>query len=140
MVFSNPVSKETTGSHESFSLARLISGRRCFGSSSGRGLNLISDIDPVSLRTISARADIDDRDEKVGRKIRDAEKEWINMIVVYGQKEKESEKLPVRYRDGEIKEFTIEELQEVIENMLSEYPFEGLTLPALLSKRPVFRG
>ncbi len=89
---------------------------------------------------LPARVDIDDRDEKVGRKIRDAEKEWINMIVVYGQKEKESGKLPVRMRTGKIEEYSIHELKKDIEKRLSSYPFTGLTLPLLLSKRPIFRG
>jgi threonyl-tRNA synthetase len=84
--------------------------------------------------------DIDDRDEKVSRKIRDAEKEWINMIIVFGQKEKESGRLPVRFRRGNIKEYTVEELKEDIKQKLNSYPFEALTLPRLLSKRPIFRG
>jgi threonyl-tRNA synthetase len=92
------------------------------------------------VNQLPARVDIDDRDEKVGRKIRDAEKEWINMIVVYGQKEKESGMLPVRLRSGDIKEFTVDELKENIENRLSRFPFAGLNLPVHLTKRPVFRG
>ncbi|MEE9152236.1 MAG: His/Gly/Thr/Pro-type tRNA ligase C-terminal domain-containing protein, partial [Thermoplasmata archaeon] len=89
---------------------------------------------------LDARVDIDDRDEKVGRKIRDAEKEWINMIIVFGTKEKESKKLPVRLRSGEIKEYTVGELKKEVKHRLSSYPLEGLTLPRLLSKRPIFRG
>jgi threonyl-tRNA synthetase len=89
---------------------------------------------------LEARVDIDDRDENVSRKIRDAEKEWINMIIVFGQKEKDGGKLPVRLRSGEIKEYKIDELKKEILQRLSGYPLEGLTLPRLLSKRPVFRG
>jgi threonyl-tRNA synthetase len=91
-------------------------------------------------RQLDARVDIDDRDDKVGRKIRDAEKEWINMIIVFGAKEKESEKLPVRLRGGEIKEYTVKELNNQIKTLQSSYPFENLTLPVHLSKRPIFRG
>jgi threonyl-tRNA synthetase len=89
---------------------------------------------------LPARVDIDDRDEKVGRKIRDAEKEWVSMIIVYGAKEKEGKRLPVRERTGEIKEYTIDGLIMKIEKRMNSYPFMGLTLPMLLSKRPVFRG
>jgi threonyl-tRNA synthetase len=89
---------------------------------------------------LDARVDIDDRDEKVGRKIRDAEKEWISMIVVLGAKEKESKSLPVRLRSGEIKEYTIEELNDDIKKRQNSFPFEGLTLPLFLNKRPIFRG
>ncbi|UCE74470.1 MAG: threonine--tRNA ligase, partial [Methanomassiliicoccales archaeon] len=99
----------------------------------------IEDCKKLSVE-LPARVDIDDRDEKVRRKIRDAEKEWINMIIVLGAKEKESGKLPVRLRSGEIKEYTVETLKKEIEQRLEGYPFEGLTIPILLSKRPIFRG
>ncbi|MEW6069028.1 MAG: threonine--tRNA ligase [Candidatus Thermoplasmatota archaeon] len=89
---------------------------------------------------LRARVDIDDRDEKVARKIRDAEREWISFIIVYGEKERKSNKLPVRLRSGEIKEYTLEELKAEIEKKLEGYPYEELPLPRLLSKRVVFRG
>ena len=101
--------------------------------------NFLKDCEKLA-DTLCARVDIDDRDEKVARKIRDAEKEWINMIIVFGAKEKESGKLPVRLRSGEINDYTPDELKKDIENRMKGYPFEGLTLPRLLSKRPVFRG
>lgn len=90
--------------------------------------------------SLPARIDIDDRDEKVGRKIRDAEREWINMIIVFGEKEKEKKTLPVRLRSGEIVEYSPEDLRNEIEKRLSGYPYEGLILPRMLSKRPIFRG
>ena len=82
----------------------------------------------------------DDRDEKVGRKIRDAEREWINLIVVFGEKEKEKGKLPVRLRSGEIEEFGLKELKREIDAGNSRFPYEVLPVPKLLSKRIVFRG
>ena len=55
---------------------------------------------PVELKRISEhyhiRADIDDREESVSRKIRDAEKEWIPIIIVVGEKEKNSKKFNPR--------------------------------------------
>lgn len=89
---------------------------------------------------INARVDIDDREEKVSRKIRDAEREWINMIIVYGAKERESNTLPVRLRNGELRELTLDELNELVKRLQGEYPFEPLSLPSLLSRRIVFRG
>jgi threonyl-tRNA synthetase len=50
---------------------------------------------------LDARVDVDDMDDKVGKKIRNAEMEWINMIIVVGEKEKSTGKLPVRMRSGE---------------------------------------
>jgi len=89
---------------------------------------------------IRARVDVDDRDISVAKKIRDAEREWVNMIVVYGEKEKASGKLPVRFRDGHIEEMTIEELKERVKELLGSYPFVPLYLPVRLSLRPKFVG
>lgn len=89
---------------------------------------------------LHARVDIDDRDEKVGRKIRDAEKEWINMIIVVGEKEKTSGTFPVRYRMGEVKELTEAQLRDEIKKLQGDYPYDYLPLPVLLSRRPIFRG
>ncbi|MBM4247947.1 MAG: threonine--tRNA ligase [Euryarchaeota archaeon] len=91
-------------------------------------------------RKLHARVDIDDRDEKVGRKIRDAEKEWINLIIVVGEKEKASGKFPVRFRTGEVREFTVDELRAEIARLQGEYPYDNLPLPVLMSRRPIFRG
>jgi len=86
------------------------------------------------------RVDIDDRDEKVGKKIRQAEKEWINLIVVYGQKERDSGRLQVRMRDGHLEEMGIDELKEYVRKNTEGYPYEPLPLPRMLSRRIVFRG
>ena len=89
---------------------------------------------------MNARIDIDDREEKISRKIRDAEKEWISMIIVYGEKEKKSKTLPVRKRTSEIKNYSLEELKKEVEKSLKDYPYAPLPLPVLLSKRIGFRG
>jgi threonyl-tRNA synthetase len=100
---------------------------------------LVKDCEKLAEK-LPARVDIDDREEKVSRKIRDAEREWINFIIVYGEKEKKTGRLPVRVRSGEIKELSFQELQKEIKKKLESYPYEELTLPRLLSKRIVFRG
>ena len=51
------------------------------------------------LRKAGFRADLDDRAESVGRRIRDAELEKIPRVVVYGDKES-AEDLAVRERGG----------------------------------------
>ena len=89
---------------------------------------------------LPGRIDVDDRDEKVGKKIRNAEREWINLIIVFGDKEKASGKLPIRRRSGEIKEMGLEELKREIEAGLEGFPILPLPLPKLLSKRILFRG
>ncbi|UCE45449.1 MAG: threonine--tRNA ligase [Methanobacteriota archaeon] len=90
--------------------------------------------------SMDARIDIDDTDDSVGKKIRNAEREWVNMIIVIGDKEKDSGQLPVRLRTGEVKMMTKEQLASEIETLSTGYPKARLPLPVLLSKRPVFRG
>ena len=54
------------------------------------------------------RVDIDDREETVPRKIRDAEKEWIPYIIVLGEREVGRDRFPVRdRRRGEIREMIL---------------------------------
>ncbi len=87
-----------------------------------------------------ARADVDDRDEKVGKKIRGSETEWVPITIVYGEKEASSGGLlPVRFRSGETREMTIQELRLFLEGELEGYPFEPTPLPVRLSMRPGFR-
>jgi threonyl-tRNA synthetase len=87
-----------------------------------------------------ARIDIDDREESVARRIRDAEHEWTPLILVYGAKELRSGKLPVRIRNKEEALLTLEELKTKITQELEDYPFLQLPLPLLVSKRPRFIG
>jgi len=89
---------------------------------------------------LDARVDIDDRDDKVGKKIRNAEMEWINMIIVLGDKERASGQIPVRMRSGEVKVMTVEQIKAEVQRLSGDYPKARLPLPRLLSKRPVFRG
>ena len=86
------------------------------------------------------RADVDDRDEKVGKKIRGAETEWVPMTIVYGEKEAASGGLlPVRFRSGETRDMTVKELRLFLEEELEGYPFEPVPLPVRVSMRPGFR-
>jgi len=89
------------------------------------------------------RSDIDDREESVGRKIRDAEKEWIPIIIVFGDKEKQNKKFKPRFRDKDIgkeKEYKIEDIHKIIIEKTKNYPQKSLPLPVYLSKRPKFKG
>ncbi|MBI4019930.1 MAG: threonine--tRNA ligase [Candidatus Aenigmarchaeota archaeon] len=87
------------------------------------------------------RVDIDDRVESIGRKIRDAEVEWIPYIVVVGEKEKESGKLAVRIRQtGKVENMNPKDLAKGITEKTKGFPFRPLTLPRSLLKRPGFVG
>ena len=90
------------------------------------------------LHPHSIRVDLDDRDETLGKKIREAEKEWIPFIAVVGEKEIQSGRLAVTIRaKGEKKEMKPDELTALIEKENSGKPFEQLSLLPLLSRRPV---
>jgi threonyl-tRNA synthetase len=90
------------------------------------------------------RGDIDDREESVGRKIRDAEKEWIPVIVVFGEKERDTKTFTPRFRNDELgdsnKSYSIEELHELILGYVKEFAQHKLPLPLYVSKRPRFKG
>ena len=90
------------------------------------------------------RLDIDDREESVGKKIRDAEKEWIPIIVVIGEKEKNSKKFIPRFRNksvGDIsKKYSMKELSDLVIKNIKGYPQEPIPLSIYLSKRPKFKG
>jgi threonyl-tRNA synthetase len=86
------------------------------------------------------RVDLDDRDESVGKKIRDAEMEWINYIIVIGDTEVEQARYQIRNRldPNERMTMTLESLIEEISNKTADKPYLPLNLPMLLSKRPQF--
>jgi threonyl-tRNA synthetase len=85
------------------------------------------------------RVDIDDSVESVQKKVRKAEVEWIPFIVVVGEKEKESGKLAVRFREtGKVETISSEDLIKNIRDKTKDYPFKKLSLNRLLSKRPTF--
>jgi threonyl-tRNA synthetase len=83
------------------------------------------------------RADIDDRDETVGKKIRESETEWIRYTVVIGDKEINAAKLVVRDRsEGKQREITLQELIDEVKAQTKEKPYLPLNLPTHLSTRP----
>ena len=83
------------------------------------------------------RTDIDDRQESLGKRIREAETEWIPYILVIGDKEVESTTLVIRDRKtGKQVESNLIELIESIKNETKNKPFMPLNLPKYLSKRP----
>ena len=83
------------------------------------------------------RVDVDDRNESIGKRIREAEKEWIRYILVIGQKEANSENLSIRDRQtGDVRELSFDHFVSEIKDQTKGKPFSGLNLPKHLSKRP----
>jgi threonyl-tRNA synthetase len=92
------------------------------------------------LEKMPYRIDYDNRDIPMGRKIRDAEREWIPYILVLGAQEVAEQSLNVRTREGTQKKMTLPELLTEIESKMKGKPFLELPLPPLLSMRPIFVG
>jgi len=83
------------------------------------------------------RVDIDDRNESIGKRIREAEKEWIRYILVIGEKEANSQNLSIRDRQtGDVRELPFDDFINEIKEQTKGKPFTGLNLPKYLSKRP----
>ena len=95
------------------------------------------------------RADVDDSSHGVGRKIAEAEKEWIPLVIVVGDREKASGKFVPRARREDLLlaggaapdvALTIDEVATVCQMNTGTEPKAPLPLPVLLSHRPIFRG
>jgi threonyl-tRNA synthetase len=84
------------------------------------------------------RTDIDDRDESVAKRIRDAESEWIQYILVTGDNEIQNQNLTVRDRQhkGGQAQMTLGAFIKKISAELQGKPYIPLNLPKNLSDRP----
>jgi threonyl-tRNA synthetase len=90
------------------------------------------------LNKNNIRADIDDRELSVGKKIREAESEWIHYILVIGDKEVDGNELVVRERLSKSQYGTaLDNLMKKIKQEVSGKPYMPLNLPVYLSKRPL---
>jgi len=98
----------------------------------------------VSELGLQVRTDIDDRDETVGKKIRDAGREWIPYVAVVGDEELASGALTVTIRSESTPKapakakMTVEELRKRIAAETEGKPCRRLPLPVNLSERPKF--
>jgi threonyl-tRNA synthetase len=93
---------------------------------------------------INGRVDIDDREETVGKKIRDAGKDWIPYVAVVGDEEINSGNISVTVRSESAPnkpanvKMSIEELNERILKEVAGFPFKRHPLSVKLSARPRF--
>jgi len=94
----------------------------------------------TGLEEANIRVDIDDREESLSKKIRDAEISWIPYILVLGEREMRSKNFPVRVRakDAQIK-MNIKTIIQVISKETVGYPYRALTVPRLVSDRPGYK-
>jgi threonyl-tRNA synthetase len=95
----------------------------------------------AEIEASKIRVDVDNRDETVGKKIRDSEKEWIPYTIVIGEKEAGKEKLPVRLREtGKLVEYSPSDLAKEIKDTVGDKPWRPLPVPRYLQQRPKFSG
>ena len=89
------------------------------------------------LKANSIRADIDDREDTLSKKIRDAETEWIHYIVIIGEKEVAANTISVRDRLKKLSyPASMDELINKIKEPMRGKPDLPINLPEYLSKRP----
>jgi threonyl-tRNA synthetase len=92
------------------------------------------------LANHSVRTDIDDRDESVDRRVREAELNWIPYVLVVGGREVNSNMLAVRRRsDGKQYSCSLEDLEKEIVDLTEGYPRPPLRIPLLVSQRPAYK-
>jgi threonyl-tRNA synthetase len=92
------------------------------------------------LAASHVRADIDDRDESLDRRVRDAELNWIPYVAVVGKREVETQMLAVRRRtDGKRYNVGLPELVNEIVGHSAGYPVMSQKLPTLISQRPGYK-
>jgi threonyl-tRNA synthetase len=93
---------------------------------------------------LNGRVDVDDREETVGKKIRDAAKEWVPYIAVVGDEEIKSGGVTVTIRSESLPnkpvnvKMTLQELNERVSKDIAGYPFKRNPLSMNLSERPRF--
>lgn len=106
----------------------------------------VTDLRNLAQRGV--RIDVDDRMEGVNRKVRDAEKEWVPVVLVVGEKEKSSGQFQPRFRRVELMgahakqgkmHFTLAELAAVSDALMAGKPFLESTLMESVSLQPTFR-
>jgi len=89
---------------------------------------------------IPFRVEVDDRNLKIGKKVRESEKEWIPFALIVGDNEMSGERITVRPRVGEQFETTVQEFIEKLSQETAGKPQLPSNTPKLLSRRPIFVG
>jgi threonyl-tRNA synthetase len=89
------------------------------------------------LSSNNIRVDIDDRNESVGKRIRESETEWIRYTLVIGEKEVNKSSLSVRDRQsGNVRDISFDEFISEIKEQTKDKPYTSLNLSRYLTKRP----
>jgi len=95
------------------------------------------------LRRSNIRCGVDDRNETIPKKVREAKQDWVGYVIVIGDRELEASAIQVVYKayDREAdtdREMPIGEIIREIGEKCRGMPYRPLYFPGELSKRPVF--
>ncbi len=97
----------------------------------------------ADLEAAEIRADVDDRDETVGKRIAEAETDWVPYYAVVGDRELEADDdrlgVNVRAEDDE-REMKLAELEETVLDDVGDLPKTRRYLPRRVSRHPNFTG
>ena len=100
-----------------------------------QGMKLLETLEKAGIR-----ADLDDRDDTMQSKVRDAELSWIPYTIIYGEKEIKTKELSIRSRaDAKESKITLAMFLKRLRAEVEGYPVRPLTYPALLSQRPGYK-
>jgi threonyl-tRNA synthetase len=95
----------------------------------------------LELTKNNIRADLDDRDLTLGKKIREAGQEWVPYSIVVGEEEEKSKSISVSVRGIKGQSLmSTKDLAALVHERTAGMPFKSLPLAAELSKRPKFAG
>jgi threonyl-tRNA synthetase len=93
-----------------------------------------------TLEKAGIRADLDDRDDTMQSRVRDAELSWIPYTIIYGEKEIETKELSIRARaDSKESKIGVPAFLKRIKAEIEGFPTKSLTYPILLSQRPGYK-
>jgi threonyl-tRNA synthetase len=83
------------------------------------------------------RVDVDDREESLAKRMREAGLEWVPYIVVVGEKEEKEGSINIRDRErGEQRSMKLSDFINMLEERMKGYPKVSRSMPLLISKRP----
>jgi len=100
-----------------------------------QGMKLLETLEKAGIR-----ADLDDRDDTMQSKVRDAELSWIPYTIIYGEKEIKTKELSIRSRaDAKESKITLAAFLKRFKAEVEGYPIKPLTYPTLLSQRPGYK-
>lgn len=93
----------------------------------------------LRLEQAGIRVGLDDRPEKVTRKVRDAQVDWVPYYIVVGARELSGEELALVERsEGVEHHLSIDGAISYLRKQQGNYPWRPSFFPAQLSQRPVF--